>query len=158
MRLTHFAGQDNYALYAFVNLRTTHTIASVNYKGFLLAFGRSLKDRRKSLQKTQAEIADMIGGLDQSGLSRMERGEQGFDSDTLFQLAGALDSPIHRLFGGYDAPEGLEGLSPDAIDMARQWQELAPEQRATVNVVLASLHTRRASDRRSPKVLAKARK
>lgn len=72
----------------------------MSYEQFLKDFGARVKRRRDALRKTQAVVADQIEGLDQSGISRIEKGEQGFAAETLFQLAAALDVPVFRLFGG----------------------------------------------------------
>lgn len=123
MRLTHFLCQAGYASGAFALAGVAPILGGMSYTQFLRQFGAAVRARRLALDKTQPEIADAVDGLDQGGLSRVERGGQGFDSDTLYQLALALDVPVHRLFGGAD-PTASAQPSPEALDIARQWDAL----------------------------------
>lgn len=65
------------------------------YGKFLRAFGRVVGERRKALQKSQAAVA---GEYDQANISRIELGNQGFDSQFLFNLSCSLDVDLATLF------------------------------------------------------------
>jgi HTH-type transcriptional regulator/antitoxin HipB len=54
------------------------------------SLGHALKDARKGLGKTQAEVGGLIG-MDQRTLSEIERGSPGTRLDSLFRLLAALD-------------------------------------------------------------------
>lgn len=74
---------------------------------------------------TQADLADRLG-TDQGNVSRIERGKQGFDSDLLFKLAGALELPLtdlfHRVEGSQlaKADHELQKINRSLAKMARE--------------------------------------
>lgn len=123
----HLASQAVYALDALAVCGQGHTLTGMTYKDFLKSFGATVKHRRKALHKTQPELADSIDGLDQGGISRIENGLQGFDSDTLFQIAAALDMPVYQLFGGIGLAGAKAEFPPEVVDIMRELHhELMP--------------------------------
>jgi len=100
---------------------------------------KRIRAERKAAGLTQAELANKAE-LDQSYVSRLERGEKSPGAEVLGQLARALDIPVSRLLGeearppgggrrprgtgegdpkaailaDYESPQGLRGLAQDA--------------------------------------------
>jgi transcriptional regulator with XRE-family HTH domain len=111
----------------------------MGYRRFKAQFGAAVRNRRLALGKTQPDIAEAVDGLDQGGLSRLERGLQGFDSDTLYQLALALELPVYELFGGKIPTGNAQALPAAALAVAEAWAKLGARERETVNVVLKAL-------------------
>lgn len=61
--------------------------------------GAAIKSIRKRRSMSQADVANATGtGLDQSGLSRVERGEQGLSMESLCALASALNVPVSEIW------------------------------------------------------------
>ena len=60
--------------------------------------GERLRVLRKQERLTQAELARQIG-IQQSDLSRMEKGEYRVSLDNLFKILGVLDVEISDFFG-----------------------------------------------------------
>jgi len=63
---------------------------------------------RKERNLTQADLARQIG-IQQSDLSRMEKGEYRVSLDNLFKILGAFDLEISDFFG--DQPEPASAMS-----------------------------------------------
>lgn len=129
MCLTHSLCQAENARGALAFWEQGHTLVAMSYRDFLRDFGAAVRARRIAAGKTQPELADAIEGLDQGGLSRVERGKQGFDSDTLYRIAEALDVPAHALFGGVAPSTTVPVLTPEALEVATQWMRLTPSGR-----------------------------
>lgn len=97
-------------------------LPTMTFKEFRREFGATVKGLREARKWTQPQLADAIEVLDQGGLSRVERGLQGFTAESLFRIAQALDTPVYRLFGGADPKQDMP--SPEAMDYARQYDKL----------------------------------
>lgn len=111
----------------------------MSYASFKTTFGAKVRELRQAAKMTQPQLADAIEGLDQGGLSRLERGKQGFDSNTLYQIAIGLSVPVYRLFGG-EAPQlSDKAISPAAMRVARAWDALGEKERATINLLIKAL-------------------
>lgn len=73
------------------------------------ALGQAIKRRRTAQRLTQPQLAEMTGGvIDQSSLSRIERGEQEPPNEKLFAIAQALRVKISEL---WDDAEHIEHIS-----------------------------------------------
>lgn len=72
-------------------------MSDMDYTNFLKRLGAAVRERRLDNKKSQEAIAIDLG-IHQSNLSKLEKGIQGFDSKTLFELGQALDTPLHKLF------------------------------------------------------------
>ncbi len=71
----------------------------MTHKEFKREFGKAVRFRRKLEGIKQIEFAKMIC-ITQGALSRLERGQIGFDSDTLFNICKALNLEPRKLFMG----------------------------------------------------------
>lgn len=91
---------------AFAAMRATPTIGTVGFETFTRQLGSAVRARRKALGWTQEQLAAKLDdvGLDQAGISRIEAGDQGLRTETLYELAVALQTPVYRLLGGADPP------------------------------------------------------
>lgn len=89
--------------------------------------GEVLKRRRKELGLNQAEVAEPIG-LSQADVSRMERGEQGFDSRTIFLLARQLRTSLTEIFSEVEQVSPTR-LPAEAVEFARLWIQLPADMR-----------------------------
>jgi transcriptional regulator with XRE-family HTH domain len=98
----------------------------MDYNQFLKRLGSAVRQRRIDNNKTQESVAHDLG-VHQSNLSKLEKGDQGFDSRTLFDLAQSLGTPLHQLFrliekpaeGGDDLDQRIELLSDQEREMVK---------------------------------------
>ncbi len=95
--------------------------------------GGRLKRLRKERKLTQAELARQIG-IQQSDLSRMEKGEYRVSLDNLFKILGVFELQISDFFVDRAAPEQLlqRPLSHENMQMLHMLRELSPEARQEV--------------------------
>lgn len=89
----------------------------MDYDLFLRRLGAALRKRRQALDLTQEAIAHELE-VHQSNISMLEKGKQGFDSKTFFELGVALQIPLHRILEETEEGEGsmdqrVELLSDD---------------------------------------------
>ena len=70
--------------------------------------GRKIAKLRQNLGMTTTELAKRVG-ISQAQISRLENGKQGFRSNTLARISGALDvKPIYFFIGEPDAEHADE--------------------------------------------------
>jgi len=84
--------------------------------------GRKIKRLRKERRLTQTELSTRIG-IQQSDLSRMEKGEYRVSLDTLFKILAEFDVTIGEFFDDV----ARETFSPREVRMVREFKSLAPE-------------------------------
>ena len=101
------------------------------------AVGSRLRCLRKERGLTQAELARQIG-IQQSDLSRMEKGEYRVSLDNLFKILSAFDLDLADFFGGQQAATEQERqpLSRRDMKILHLLRELSPEGRAEVQEFL----------------------
>jgi transcriptional regulator with XRE-family HTH domain len=101
------------------------------------AIGSRLRELRKGRGLTQAELARQIG-IQQSDLSRMEKGEYRVSLDNLFKILGVFDLDLADFFGDTskpaDAPQ--QPLSREDMKILHMLRELSPEGRSEVQEFL----------------------
>lgn len=95
--------------------------------------GSRLRRLRKEHNLTQADLARQIG-IQQSDLSRMEKGEYRVSLDNLFKILGAFDLEISDFFG--EQPDAGNAnsrpLSHEDMQLLHLLRELSPEAREEV--------------------------
>ncbi len=95
--------------------------------------GSRLRRLRKERKLTQEELARQIG-IQQSDLSRMEKGEYRVSLDNLFKILSAFELQISDFF--VDQPAAAAGmqrpLSHEDMQMLHMLRELSPEVRLEV--------------------------
>jgi transcriptional regulator with XRE-family HTH domain len=101
------------------------------------AIGSRLRELRKERGLTQAELARQIG-IQQSDLSRMEKGEYRVSLDNLFKILGVFDLDLADFFGDQSEKTELERqpLSRQDMKILHLLRELSPEGRAEVQEFL----------------------
>ncbi len=101
------------------------------------AIGSRLRELRKERGLTQAELARQIG-IQQSDLSRMEKGEYRVSLDNLFKILGVFDLDLADFFGHQTEKTELEQqpLSRQDMKILHLLRELSSEGRAEVQEFL----------------------
>jgi transcriptional regulator with XRE-family HTH domain len=84
--------------------------------------GHKIRQLRKQRRLTQTELAGKIG-IQQSDLSRMEKGEYRVSLDTLFRILGEFDMGIGEFFDEM----AQESFTPRDVSLVRQFNNLPPE-------------------------------
>ena len=114
------------------------------------AIGSRLRELRKERGLTQAELARQIG-IQQSDLSRMEKGEYRVSLDNLFKILGVFDLDLADFFG--DQSESTEReqqpLSREDMKILHLMRELSPEGRDEVQEFLEFKLRKERQERRS---------
>ena len=80
-----------------------------------IALGNEIRARRKALKMTLEELAFSVES-DTGGLSRLERGKQGYSDATLRKIASALGCSVADLFTG---AEGASNVGPAPLGARR---------------------------------------
>ena len=116
------------------------------------AIGSRLRRLRKERGLTQAELARQIG-IQQSDLSRMEKGEYRVSLDNLFKILGVFDLDLADFFGDQQstAEEEKLPLSKQDMKVLHLLRELSPEGRAEVQEFLEFKLRKERQERRSLK-------
>ena len=114
------------------------------------AIGCRLRELRKERGLTQAELARQIG-IQQSDLSRMEKGEYRVSLDNLFKILGVFDLDLADFFGRQHATTEQERqpLSRRDMKILHLLRELSPEGRAEVQEFLEFKLRKERQERRS---------
>ena len=116
----------------------------------VVAIGSRLRRLRKERELTQAELARQIG-IQQSDLSRMEKGEYRVSLDNLFKILGVFDLDLADFFGERQAEteEDRLPLSREDMKILHLMRELSPEGRAEVQEFLEFKLRKQRQERRS---------
>jgi hypothetical protein len=100
------------------------------------AVGSRLRKLRKERGLTQADLARQIG-IQQSDLSRMEKGEYRVSLDKLFKILAVFDLDLADFFGDQSAKaEEQQPLSQKDMQLLHLLRELSPQARAEVQEFL----------------------
>lgn len=94
--------------------------------------GRKIRRLRKERQLTQTELSARIG-IQQSDLSRMEKGEYRVSLDTLFKILAEFDVSIGEFFDDV----AKESMSPREVHIAREFKSLHPDAQREVEDFIA---------------------
>ena len=114
------------------------------------AIGSRLRELRKERGLTQAELARQIG-IQQSDLSRMEKGEYRVSLDNLFKILGVFDLDLADFFGDQSEKTELEQqpLSRQDMKILHLLRELSPEGRSEIQEFLEFKLRKERQERRS---------
>ena len=112
--------------------------------------GSRLRRLRKERNLTQAELARQIG-IQQSDLSRMEKGEYRVSLDNLFKILAVFDVQVSEFFGKPEAAEAAaqRPLSHEDMQLLHILRELTPEARAEVQQFVEFKVRRERAERRA---------
>ena len=94
--------------------------------------GRKIRRLRKERRLTQTELSSRIG-IQQSDLSRMEKGEYRVSLDTLFKILAEFDVSIGEFFDDM----AKEAFSPREVQMVRQFKNLGVDAQREVEDFIA---------------------
>jgi transcriptional regulator with XRE-family HTH domain len=114
------------------------------------AVGSRLRRLRKERGLTQAGLARQIG-IQQSDLSRMEKGEYRVSLDNLFKILAVFDLDLADFFGERaEATQSVQQpLSREDMKVLHLLRELSPEGRAEVQEFLEFKLRKERQERRS---------
>lgn len=100
-----------------------------NYSEFLVRLGTVVRRRRKDKGLSQSELAANVD-VEQPTIHRIEKGTQGWDSSTLYNLARALDTSIADLMA--EAEDVVPAKLPrEAIALGQLWMKLPGDMRSS---------------------------
>jgi transcriptional regulator with XRE-family HTH domain len=94
--------------------------------------GQKIRILRRQLKITQSELAARIG-VQQSDLSRMERGKYRVSLDTLFRILGEFNMSVAEFFED-PAPTAVTSRE---LSLAREISRLEPDARREVEAFVA---------------------
>jgi transcriptional regulator with XRE-family HTH domain len=94
--------------------------------------GRKIRRLRKERRLTQTQLSARIG-IQQSDLSRMEKGEYRVSLDTLFKILAEFDIGIGEFFDEV----ARESFAPREVEMVREFKALAPDAQREVEDFIA---------------------
>jgi transcriptional regulator with XRE-family HTH domain len=102
--------------------------------------GRKIRQLRKHHKLTQTELSNRIG-IQQSDLSRMEKGEYRVSLDTLFRIL----AEFHMSMGEFFEEVNRESVTPKDAQILRELKNLDTESRREVESFIAfkQAHTSR---------------
>lgn len=98
--------------------------------------GPKIRQLRKERKLTQTELAARIA-IQQSDLSRMEKGEYRVSLDTLFRILAEFDLSISEFFEDL----AKETMTPRDFQLMRDLQDLGPDARREVEDFVAFKRT-----------------
>ncbi len=98
--------------------------------------GRRIRELRKEHKLTQTELSSRVG-IQQSDLSRMEKGEYRVSLDTLFRLLGEFQMSIGEFFEESDP----EALTPRDVHVVQELRSLSAEAQREVEEFIAFKRT-----------------
>lgn len=100
--------------------------------------GRKIRRLRKERRLTQSELASKIG-IQQSDLSRMEKGEYRVSLDTLFKILAEFDVSVGEFFGEMAA----DSFAPRDVELVREFRSLDRRDQSEVRELIHSRRSRR---------------
>jgi transcriptional regulator with XRE-family HTH domain len=106
----------------------------------LITLGQRIKSEREAQGMTQRELAERAQ-FEQSRLSKLEAGKTDPGLAVLESLALALGKTLPWLVEDQQETQ-LEGVSADALALARQWQALPKADREAVRRIVQGLSKR----------------
>ena len=112
--------------------------------------GSRLRKLRKERKLTQAELARQIG-IQQSDLSRMEKGEYRVSLDNLFKILSVFDLQVSEFFADHleRSHHARQPLSQRDMQILHMIRELGPESRQEIEEFIEFKVRRQRSDRRA---------
>ena len=108
--------------------------------------GHKIRQLRKQRRLTQTELAGKIG-IQQSDLSRMEKGEYRVSLDTLFRILGEFDMGIGEFFDEM----AQESFTPRDVSLVRQFNNLPPESQNEVQEFISFKRAQRTLEAPGPR-------
>ncbi len=94
--------------------------------------GRKIRQLRKQRKLTQTELSARIG-VQQSDLSRMEKGEYRVSLDTLFRILGEFDMGVGEFFDEV----ARDSFDATDLNLVKKFKDLNPEAQQEVEEFIA---------------------
>ncbi len=110
--------------------------------------GPKIRQLRKERKLTQTELASRIG-VQQSDLSRMEKGEYRVSLDTLFKILAVFDVSISEFFDDVNK----ESLTPRDVQVMRDLKRLPGSARREVEEFIAFKRNQGITEAEAPEAL-----
>ena len=107
--------------------------------------GSKIRQLRKEHRLTQNELASRIG-VQQSDLSRMEKGEYRVSLDTLFKILGEFDLGIGEFFG----EDPTANTTADDVTLLRQVRSLPEEDQREIEEFVGFKRSRHLASESKP--------
>lgn len=107
--------------------------------------GSKIRQLRKEHRLTQNELASRIG-VQQSDLSRMEKGEYRVSLDTLFKILGEFDLGIGEFFG----EDPTANTTADDVTLLRQLRSLPADDQREIEEFVGFKRSRHLSTQPKP--------
>ena len=107
--------------------------------------GSKIRQLRKEHRLTQNELASRIG-VQQSDLSRMEKGEYRVSLDTLFKILGEFDLGIGEFFG----EDPTANTTADDVTLLRQVRSLPEEDQREIEEFVGFKRSRHLATQSKP--------
>ena len=115
----------------------------------IASIGGRLRLLRKERRLTQSELARQIG-IQQSDLSRMEKGEYRVSLDNLFKILGVFGMEVTEFFGSSTQPEPVhQPLTHQDMQTLHLLRQLSPHGRQEVQEYLEFKLRREMTERRA---------
>lgn len=106
--------------------------------------GRKIRQLRKQHKLTQTELSSRIG-IQQSDLSRMEKGEYRVSLDTLFRVL----AEFHMSMGEFFDEVNRESVTPKDAQILRELKTLDPDSQREVETFIAFKQAQRVPQRQA---------
>jgi transcriptional regulator with XRE-family HTH domain len=94
--------------------------------------GRKIRELRKERKLTQVELSARLG-IQQSDLSRMEKGEYRVSLDTLFRILAEFKMSIGEFFEGV----AKESITPRDVRLVQEFNDLSEDAQREVEEFIA---------------------
>jgi transcriptional regulator with XRE-family HTH domain len=98
--------------------------------------GRKIRELRKEHKLTQVELSSRLG-IQQSDLSRMEKGEYRVSLDTLFRILAEFKVSIGEFFEGV----AKESITPRDVQLVQDFKTLSEDAQRDVEEFIAFKRT-----------------
>jgi transcriptional regulator with XRE-family HTH domain len=134
--------------------------ATTRHSPQVAAIGSRLRRLRKERHLSQTELARQIG-IQQSDLSRMEKGEYRVSLENLFKILSVLELDVTEFFQEQSAPARpapvMQPLSQQDMQTLQLLRALGPESRREVQEFLEFKVRKEAVERRAREARERAR-
>lgn len=107
-----------------------------------MSLGERIKLKRKEKKLTQKQLADLLGGIDNSTISKWESDIYEPDTTSLNRLAEVLGVSVDYLTGRKDNGVKNDELPPVVRTLARNYNSFLPSDRELLNDIIKSMSER----------------
>lgn len=104
-----------------------------------MSLGERIKENRKAKKLTQKQLAELLGGIDHSTVSKWESDTYEPDTTSLNKLAGILGVTVDYLIGGKNNKPTDDELDPEVRTLARDFKSLQPGDKELLKNLIKSM-------------------